>query len=266
MADPKKNVPTMNAYVQNQQQQLKSWEQNSPSHMQMVQQQQPFSLQGDPDTKMLQITGFDHDRQQLATAMAGACHDDSCLMIHVLQSCKLNVSIGHATTSHICSTYEVHSGSSPRLSIFATLRSTVVQHLPTIPAAKVICKCMIGLKASAWRAAASVMCTLSFSCCTGNLAVRHSPGTAAGSMTLASNSLANNALTGVGSPRIVQVPNVSAVHALSLPPPTLSGSAATAVVAAVAQQELRQQQQQSQQVCLTPTSNLSAALLLHASH
>ena len=158
LADPKKNAPTMNAYVQNQQQQLKSWEQNSPSHMQMVQQQQPFSLQGDPDTKMLQITGFDHDRQQLATAMAGACHDDSCLMIPVLQSCKLNVSIGHATTSHICNMYEVHSGSSLRLSIFATLRSTVVQHLPTIPAAKVICTCMIGLKASAWRAAASVMC------------------------------------------------------------------------------------------------------------
>jgi len=67
--------------MQNQKQQLKSWEQNSPSHMQMVQQQQPFSLQGDPDTKMPQITGFDHDRQQLATAMAGACHDDSCLMI-----------------------------------------------------------------------------------------------------------------------------------------------------------------------------------------
>ena len=72
---------TTNACVQNQKQQLKSWEQNSPSHMQMVQQQQPFSLQGDPDTKMPQITGFDHDRQQLATAMAGACHEDSCLMI-----------------------------------------------------------------------------------------------------------------------------------------------------------------------------------------
>ncbi len=71
-------------------------------------------------------------------------------------------------------------------------------------------------------------------------------------MTLASNSLASNALTGVGSPVIVQVPNVSAVHTLSLPPPTLAGSAATAVVAAVAQQELRQQQQQSQQVCLRP--------------
>ncbi len=80
-ADPKKNVLTMNACMQNQKQQLKSWEQNSPSHMQMVQQQQPFSLQGDPDTKMPQITGFDHDRQQLATAMAGACHDDSCLTI-----------------------------------------------------------------------------------------------------------------------------------------------------------------------------------------
>lgn len=136
--DVRKHCEAREQLLQNQQQQLKSWEQNSPSHMQMVQQQQPFSLQGDPDTKMLQITGFDHDRQQLATAMAG-------------------------------------------------------------------------------------------------------------SMTLASNSLANNALTGVGSPRIVQVPNVSAVHALSLPPPTLSGSAATAVVAAVAQQELRQQQQQSQQ-------------------
>jgi len=112
---------------------------------------------------------------------------------------------------------------------------------------------MMELKAPAWRAAASVMCTLSFSCCLGNLAVRHRLGTAAGGMTLASNSLANNALTGVGSPVIVQVPNVSAVHTLSLPPPTLAGSAATAVVAAVAQQELRQQQQQSQQVCLRPT-------------
>ena len=98
-ADPKKNVLTMNACVQNQKQQLKSWEQNSPSHMQMVQQQQPFSLQGDPDTKMPQITGFDHDRQQLATAMAGACHDDSCLMIPGLQSCKLALSTIHATTS-----------------------------------------------------------------------------------------------------------------------------------------------------------------------
>ena len=124
-----------------------------------------------------------------------------------------------------------------RLSIFAMLWSTVPQNL------------LHDLRC--WRAAASVMCT-SFSCCTGNLAVRHGLGTAAGSMTLASNSLANNALTGVGSPVIVQVPNVSAVHTLSLPPPTLAGSAATAVVAAVAQQELRQQQQ-SQQVCLRPT-------------
>ncbi len=112
---------------------------------------------------------------------------------------------------------------------------------------------MIGLKAPVWRVAASVMCPLPFSCCTGNLAVRHCLGTAAGGMTLASNSLGSNALTGVGSPVIVQVPNVSAVHTLSLPPPTLAGSAATAVVAAVAQQELRQQQQQSQQVCLRPT-------------
>ena len=63
-------------------------------------------------------------------------------------------------------------------------------------------------------------------------------------MTLASNSLTNT-LTGVGSPVIVQVPNV---HTLALPAPSLPGSAATAVGAAVAQQELRQQQQQSQQV------------------
>lgn len=74
-------------------------------------------------------------------------------------------------------------------------------------------------------------------------------------MTLASNSLAPNSLTGVGSPVIVQVPNVSAVHTVSLPAPSLPGSAATAVVAAVAQQELRQQQQQSQQVELTPQSH-----------
>ncbi|KAL0049652.1 hypothetical protein WJX82_006873 [Trebouxia sp. C0006] len=134
--DVRKHCEAREQLLQNQKQQLKSWEQNSPSHMQMV--QQPFSLQGDPDTKTPQITGFDHDRQQLAKAMAGG-------------------------------------------------------------------------------------------------------------MTLASNSLGNNPLTGVGSPVIVQVPNVSAVHTLSLPPPTLAGSAATAVVAAVAQQELRQQQQQSQQ-------------------
>ncbi len=69
-------LPYANSFVkhrptaQNLKQQLKSWEQNSPSHMQMVQ-QQPFSLQGDADTKMQQITGLDHDRQQLATAMAG---------------------------------------------------------------------------------------------------------------------------------------------------------------------------------------------------
>ena len=57
-------------HMQNLKQQLKSWEQNSPSHMQMVQ-QQPFSLLGDPDTKMQQLPGFDQDRQQLAAAMAG---------------------------------------------------------------------------------------------------------------------------------------------------------------------------------------------------
>ncbi len=79
--------------------------------MQMVQQQQPFSLQGDPpDTKMPQITGFDHDRQQLATAMAGACHDDSCLMMPdlSLRNLVLSTGTGHATTSHICNTYAMH--------------------------------------------------------------------------------------------------------------------------------------------------------------
>ena len=68
-------------------------------------------------------------------------------------------------------------------------------------------------------------------------------------MTLASNSLtAGNPLTGVASPVIVQVPTVSAVHAVTLPAPSLPASAVTAVGAAVAKQELRQQQQQSQQV------------------
>ena len=71
---------------------------------------------------------------------------------------------------------------------------------------------------------------------------------AAGGMTLASNSLGGNPLTGVNSPVIVQVPTVSAVHTVTLPTPNLPGSAATAVAAAVAKQELRQQQQQSQQV------------------
>ena len=71
-------------------------------------------------------------------------------------------------------------------------------------------------------------------------------------MTLAGSSLPANPLSGVGvgSPVIVQVPAVSAVHAVTLPAPSLPGSAATAVVAAVAKQELRQQQQQSQQVSL----------------
>lgn len=63
--------------MQNLKQQLKSWEQNSPSHMQMVQ-QQPFSLLGDPDMKLQQLPGFDQDRQQLAAAMAGDSLDD-CL-------------------------------------------------------------------------------------------------------------------------------------------------------------------------------------------
>ena len=71
-------------------------------------------------------------------------------------------------------------------------------------------------------------------------------------MTLAGNSLPANPLAGVGvgvgSPVIVQVPAVSAVHAVTLPAPSLPGSAAVAVVAAVAKQELCQQQQQSQQV------------------
>lgn len=71
----------------------------------------------------------------------------------------------------------------------------------------------------------------------------------AGSMTLASNSLAaGHSLTGVASPVVVQVPTVSAVHAVTLPAPSLPASAVTAVGAAVAKQELRQQQQQSQQV------------------
>lgn len=119
----------MNACVQNQKQQLKSWEQNSPSHMQMV--QQPFSLQGDPDTKMPQITGFDHDRQQLAKAMAGACHDDSCLILPGLQSCKLALSTGQAATSNICNTYEVHSGSKFKAEHLGLgmLWSTVLQNL-----------------------------------------------------------------------------------------------------------------------------------------
>lgn len=55
--------------LQSLKQQLKGLEQNSPSHMQVV--QQPFSMQVDTDTKMLQLPGFDHERQQLANAMAG---------------------------------------------------------------------------------------------------------------------------------------------------------------------------------------------------
>lgn len=55
--------------------------------------------------------------------------------------------------------------------------------------------------------------------------------------------LAPNAMTAsIASPVLVQVPQVSAVHAVALNAPPLSGSAATAVAAAVAQQELRQQQ------------------------
>lgn len=52
--------------VQNLKQQVKGWEQNSPSYMQVV--QHPFSMQVDADTKM---PGFDQERQQLGNAMAG---------------------------------------------------------------------------------------------------------------------------------------------------------------------------------------------------
>ena len=55
--------------MQNLKQQVKGWEQSSPSHMQVV--QHPFSMQVDVDTKMLQLPGFDQERQQLANAMAG---------------------------------------------------------------------------------------------------------------------------------------------------------------------------------------------------
>lgn len=70
---------------------------------------------------------------------------------------------------------------------------------------------------------------------------------AAGTMTVNGASLAPNNLTAsVASPVVVQVPQVSAVHAVTLNAPPLSGSAATAVAAAVAQQELRQQQNTQQ--------------------
>ena len=78
-------------------------------------------------------------------------------------------------------------------------------------------------------------------------------------MTLAANSLTvGNHLTGAASPVIVQVPTVSAVHAVTMPAPNLPASAVTAVGAAVAKQELRQQQQQSQQVPPCPVSLLSS--------
>ena len=52
-------------------------------------------------------------------------------------------------------------------------------------------------------------------------------------MTVNGAALAPNPLTGGGaSPIIVQVPQVSAVHALSMAAPPLGGSAATAVAAA----------------------------------
>lgn len=74
-------------------------------------------------------------------------------------------------------------------------------------------------------------------------------------MTVNGAPLAPNPLTAsVASPVVVQVPQVSAVHAVTLNAPPLSGSAATAVAAAVAQQELRQQQN-TQQVHHLPGSN-----------
>ena len=70
---------------------------------------------------------------------------------------------------------------------------------------------------------------------------------AAGTMTVTGAALAPNPLTGgAASPIIVQVPQVSAVHALSMTAPPLGGSAATAVAAAVAQQELHKQQNTQQ--------------------
>ena len=69
----------------------------------------------------------------------------------------------------------------------------------------------------------------------------------AGTMTVNGATLAPTPLTGGGaSPIIVQVPQVSAVHALSMTAPPLGGSAATAVAAAVAQQELHKQQNTQQ--------------------
>ena len=67
---------------------------------------------------------------------------------------------------------------------------------------------------------------------------------AAGSITLTSNPLTGSTLPGVNSPVIVQVPNVSAVHTVSLPNTNLSGAATTAVVAAVAEQQQQPQQVQ----------------------
>lgn len=74
-------IVIMGLCLQTLKQQLKGWEQNSPSHMQVVQQQHPFSMQLDTDTKMPQLPGFDHERQQLANAMAGqtpCCFSTPC--------------------------------------------------------------------------------------------------------------------------------------------------------------------------------------------
>lgn len=68
-------------------------------------------------------------------------------------------------------------------------------------------------------------------------------GAVTGAMTINAAPLAPSALTAnIASPVLLQVPQVPAVHAVTLNAPPLSGSAATAVAAAVAQQELRQQQ------------------------
>lgn len=68
-------------------------------------------------------------------------------------------------------------------------------------------------------------------------------GAVTGAMTVNAAPLAPSTLTAsIASPVLVQVPQVPAVHAVTLNAPPLSGSAATAVAAAVAQQELRQQQ------------------------
>ena len=87
-------------------------------------------------------------------------------------------------------------------------------------------------------------------------------------MTVNGASLAPLPLTAsVASPVVVQVPQASAVHAVTLNAPPLGGSAATAVAAAVAQQELRQQQNTQQvQYLLCGTSGNNDCMLSLTDH